>query len=103
MATLLSEDAISRIVSSTHSSLDLYEKLLGLPRELFPESLCFWDAIVLTTADERQRVSFETQIQVKRRRKEIPLIDIHVIADPPGAKIGNGGSTLWVLKWYHVI
>ena len=98
MAGFLPEDSLSRIVSSTRSSLNLYESLLGLPREDFPDSTLFWDVIVLSTADEHQKHAFEAQIEVKRRRGEIPLVDVQIIADPPGPKIGNGGSTLCVLK-----
>ena len=100
-SSLLSDiDSFSRIESSTHSSLNLYEQILGLSREHFPASVfAFWDAIVLTTADQRQRRAFEAQIAAKRKRNQLPLVDVQIVADPPGPKIGNGGSTLWVLKW----
>ena len=103
MAEFLPEGSLSRIISSTHSSLNLYETLLGLPPEHFPNSALFWDVVVLTTADDRQKHAFEAQIQVKKSRGEIPLVDFQIIADPPGPKIGNGGSTLWVLKRYSAL
>ncbi|KAJ8418608.1 hypothetical protein AAFF_G00001070 [Aldrovandia affinis] len=59
----------------------------------------FWDLVVVTAADEDQKDAYEFQISEKLRRKELPLgIPYHVFADPPGPKIGNGGSTLYSLK-----
>ena len=49
----------------------------------------FWDVVVLTTADEDQKAVFEEQVKQKLERKELPLgVPIHVVADPPGPKIG---------------
>ena len=49
----------------------------------------FWDTIVLTTADEDQKLVFEEQVRQKLEQKELPLgVPIHVIADPPGPKLG---------------
>lgn len=36
-------------------------------------------------------------------RHEIPTSRYHVFADPPGAKIGNGGATLFVLEQLEAI
>ncbi|KAJ8277087.1 hypothetical protein GJAV_G00071340 [Gymnothorax javanicus] len=59
----------------------------------------FWDLVVLTAADEEQKDAYELQISEKLRRNELPLgIPYHVFADPPGPKVGNGGSTLYSLK-----
>ncbi|XP_076134421.1 fucose-1-phosphate guanylyltransferase isoform X1 [Alosa pseudoharengus] len=59
----------------------------------------FWDLVVLTAVDEHQRVAYELQIKEKLCRKELPLgVPYHVFADPPGCKIGNGGSTLYALQ-----
>ncbi|KAJ8279415.1 hypothetical protein COCON_G00064810 [Conger conger] len=59
----------------------------------------FWDLVVVTAADETQKDAYELQISEKLRRNELPLgIPYHVFADPPGPKIGNGGSTLYSLK-----
>jgi len=58
----------------------------------------FWDLVVLTACDQAQADSYTAQIQKKRERNEIPAQTIfQVMADPPGSKIGNGGSTLYVL------
>ncbi|KAI1889322.1 hypothetical protein AGOR_G00178040 [Albula goreensis] len=59
----------------------------------------FWDLVVVTAADEDQKEAYELQISDKLRRKEVPLgVPYHVFSDPPGPKIGNGGSTLFSLK-----
>lgn len=59
----------------------------------------FWDLVVITAMDELQRGAYELQITGKLERKELPLgIHYHVFSDPPGSKIGNGGSTLHTLK-----
>ncbi|CAL8395714.1 unnamed protein product [Boreogadus saida] len=59
----------------------------------------FWDLVIVTAVDESQRVAYELQIKDKIARKELPLgVEYKVFSDPPGAKIGNGGSTLYVLQ-----
>ncbi|XP_023689770.1 fucose-1-phosphate guanylyltransferase isoform X1 [Paramormyrops kingsleyae] len=59
----------------------------------------FWDIVVVTAIDEDQKLAYELQLSEKLRRRELPLgIHYHVFADPPGYKIGNGGSTLYVLE-----
>ena len=60
----------------------------------------FWDVIVLTTADEEQKTVFEEQVRQKLERKELPLgVPIHVIADPPGPKLGiSDGFLLQLMK-----
>ena len=50
----------------------------------------FWDLVVITASDEDQRVAFETQIQNKLAKHQIPHgLPYLVYADPPGPKIGN--------------
>ncbi|XP_054021010.1 fucose-1-phosphate guanylyltransferase [Dryobates pubescens] len=59
----------------------------------------FWDVVVVTAADAEQERAFREQLGDKLRRKELPLgTQYHVCTDPPGPKIGNGGSTLHVLQ-----
>ncbi|NXL38054.1 FPGT guanylyltransferase, partial [Glaucidium brasilianum] len=42
---------------------------------------------------------YRQQVAQKLRRRELPLgVRYHVFVDPPGRKIGNGGSTLHVLQ-----
>ncbi|NXE51464.1 FPGT guanylyltransferase, partial [Casuarius casuarius] len=44
-------------------------------------------------------LAYKQQLAEKLRRKELPLgVRYHVFVDPPGPKIGNGGSTLHVLQ-----
>lgn len=58
----------------------------------------FWDVVVITAVDKEQELAYQQQIAEKRNRKELPLgVHYHVFADPPGPKIGNGGSTLYAL------
>lgn len=57
----------------------------------------FWDIVVLTAVDEVQKRSYEIQLKIKLDRKELPLSAKYiVVSDPPGPKIGNGGSTMVV-------
>ncbi|NXJ79429.1 FPGT guanylyltransferase, partial [Trogon melanurus] len=43
--------------------------------------------------------AYRQQLAEKLRRRELPLgVRYHVFEDPPGPKIGNGGSTLHVLR-----
>ncbi|KAL2302027.1 hypothetical protein Nmel_011436, partial [Mimus melanotis] len=58
-----------------------------------------WDAVVLTAADAAQAGAFREQLQEKLRRGELPRgVRYLVCADPPGPRIGNGGSTLHALR-----
>lgn len=50
----------------------------------------FWDIVVLTAADESQRVIFEEQINLKLTNSELPKSAAYmVVCDPPGYKIGE--------------
>ncbi|XP_026881062.2 fucose-1-phosphate guanylyltransferase isoform X2 [Electrophorus electricus] len=80
---------------ASRKKLEKFNKMRGVE----VESGEFWDLVVLTAVDEEQKRAYELQIRHKCDRKEIPLgIQYHVIADPPGRKIGNGGSTLHSLQ-----
>ncbi|KAF4794771.1 Fucose-1-phosphate guanylyltransferase [Turdus rufiventris] len=58
-----------------------------------------WDAVVLTAADAAQAGAFRAQLEEKRRRGQLPRgVRYLVCADPPGPRIGNGGSTLHALR-----
>ncbi|XP_014748037.1 PREDICTED: fucose-1-phosphate guanylyltransferase [Sturnus vulgaris] len=58
-----------------------------------------WDAVVLTAADAEQASAFREQLQEKLRRGQLPGgVRYLVCADPPGPRIGNGGSTLHALR-----
>ncbi|XP_062993499.1 fucose-1-phosphate guanylyltransferase [Elgaria multicarinata webbii] len=59
----------------------------------------FWDIVVITAVDKKQEIAYQQQLSEKLKRKELPLgVHYHVFVDPPGPKIGNGGSTLHVLQ-----
>ncbi|XP_017262860.1 fucose-1-phosphate guanylyltransferase [Kryptolebias marmoratus] len=59
----------------------------------------FWDVVVVTAVDGSQKEAYELQISEKLDRKELPLgTHYKVFSDPPGSKIGNGGSTLYALQ-----
>lgn len=60
----------------------------------------FWDVMVITAGDDDQKDAFVAHIESKLSRKELPLdCPIHVVADPPGPKLGNGGSTFTGLQF----
>ncbi|XP_060788667.1 fucose-1-phosphate guanylyltransferase [Neoarius graeffei] len=82
------------LIKSTKDKLDTFKRIRGAE----VKSGGFWDLVVITAVDEDQRCWYEVQLQEKIRRRELPLSVYHVIADPPGYKIGNGGSTLHVLQ-----
>ncbi|XP_010559836.1 PREDICTED: fucose-1-phosphate guanylyltransferase [Haliaeetus leucocephalus] len=59
----------------------------------------FWDVVAVTAADAEQALAYQQQLAEKLSRRELPLgVRYHVFVDPPGPKIGNGGSTLHVLR-----
>jgi hypothetical protein len=61
----------------------------------------FWDVILITAADKEQASLYEDQLQGRRRLGYIPssAVQYHVVHDPPGPKIGNGGATLAALDF----
>ncbi|XP_034560071.1 fucose-1-phosphate guanylyltransferase [Notolabrus celidotus] len=91
----MSTESMTRLQTATKEKLRRFNSLRG--REVQPGE--FWDAVVLTAVDESQREAYELQISEKVHRKELPLgIHFKVFSDPPGSKIGNGGSTLYALQ-----
>lgn len=72
------------------SKLKAFESIRG--KEV---DIAFWDIVVITALDESQKNAYEIQLQSKLARGELPLgVQYHVFYDPPGPKIGNGGSVL---------
>lgn len=85
----------NKLRTSTHQKLLKFDHLRG--REVKPGE--FFDVVVVTAADESQRDAYQLQINNKVQRKELPFgIDYKVVSDPPGCKVGNGGSTLFALQ-----
>uniref|UniRef100_A0A0P4WAQ6 GDP-fucose pyrophosphorylase domain-containing protein n=2 Tax=Scylla olivacea TaxID=85551 RepID=A0A0P4WAQ6_SCYOL len=80
------------------SMQDVFRSYSSLRDEKSGNKTPFWDAVVLTTFDEAQRVCFLEQVQRKRASGQLPEVPIYVVADPPGQKLGVGGSTLHVLS-----
>ncbi|XP_067134863.1 fucose-1-phosphate guanylyltransferase-like [Centruroides vittatus] len=77
--------------------IDYYESIRGKSKKVL--SYSFWDLVVVTTSDDAQKNAFDVQISLKIERGELPVdVPYHVIADPPGFKIGSGGSTLIALQ-----
>ena len=73
-----------------------YDKLRGrCPREV---GASFWDVVVISAGDEEQRAWYEAQLSLKREAGELPLVTFLCIPDPPGPRIGSGGSTLHILR-----
>lgn len=81
----------TNIQKATKKKLETFKSIRGKGI-----NIPFWDIIVLTAADEEQQRAYETQLQSKLARKELPVdgLKYHVFHDPVGPKIGNGGSTL---------
>nr|XP_037277246.1 LOW QUALITY PROTEIN: fucose-1-phosphate guanylyltransferase-like [Rhipicephalus microplus] len=76
--------------------IDSYEALRGkVPSEV---EILFWDAVVISAADEDQASAFREQIAQRKERNLIPLVPYHVFSDPPGPKVGSGGATLHILE-----
>ncbi|KAH7955106.1 hypothetical protein HPB49_024568 [Dermacentor silvarum] len=76
--------------------IDSYEALRGkVPSEV---GITFWDAVVISAADEDQASAFHEQITQRKERNLIPLVPYHVFSDPPGPKVGSGGATLHILE-----
>ncbi|XP_077784713.1 fucose-1-phosphate guanylyltransferase isoform X1 [Podarcis muralis] len=81
--------------AATRERLEKFAQLRGKT----VETGTFWDIVVITAVDKKQEIAYQQQLSQKLKRKELPLgVQYHVFVDPPGPKIGNGGSTLHVLQ-----
>ncbi|XP_019752751.1 fucose-1-phosphate guanylyltransferase [Hippocampus comes] len=94
-ANNVNQDCARKLQMATTEKLRKFNCLRG--REVARGE--FWDTVVVTAADEKQKDAYELQIRLKVDRKELPLgVHYMVFSDPPGCKIGNGGSTLHALQ-----
>ena len=59
--------------------------------------LPFWSLVVISAGDAAQADWYEAQLKVKRECGELPLVSFLCLADPPGPRLGSGGSTLAIL------
>ena len=59
----------------------------------------FWDAVVLTAANDRQAETYVQQLDALHARGQLPGARERylVIPDPPGPRVGSGGATLNVM------
>jgi len=97
-----------KLVSYTEEERKFYAEGLAKKRAQYTQILenptvhgkDFWDVVVITAIDDAQKEYYEQNIQMKLARREIPsCVQYHVIPDPKGTKVGNGGSTLVVLDF----
>lgn len=57
-----------------------------------------WDGVILTAGTVTQAAYYQRQIDQRRRRGLLPpFTEFRVVPDPPGIRIGSGGSTLLAL------
>ncbi|KAF9112999.1 hypothetical protein BGX27_002395 [Mortierella sp. AM989] len=95
------KDLLSNVLRDTHArNLLTYKRLLSDVESSMPQEQCvFWDIVVVTAGDYQQRLVYERQIDRLIAQKRIPTrAKYHIIDDPPGSKIGSGGSTFLVMK-----
>lgn len=91
----MSQEYMIKLQTATREKLRRFNSLRA--RQVQPGE--FWDVVVVTAADVSQKEAYELQIRGKVDRKELPLgVHYKVFSDPPGSKIGNGGSTLHALQ-----
>lgn len=62
---------------------------------------------MITTADEIQRNAYQSQIDVKKEKKELPInLEIYIVSDPPGPKLGKSiiiKKLLFLLLKYRLL
>ncbi|XP_076009322.1 fucose-1-phosphate guanylyltransferase [Genypterus blacodes] len=91
----MNEECSRRLQAATREKLRKFDALRGA--EVQREG--FWDAVIISAADESQREAYELQVREKLQRRELPHgAQYRVLSDPAGAKVGNGGSTLYALQ-----
>jgi hypothetical protein len=77
-------------------NFQFYEKLIKGENEVATNT--FWDLIVITAINERQKECYQRQVNDKLNSSKLPKqFKYEIISDPCGSKIGSGGSTLNVL------
>ena len=99
-------DGISNdIRNATLHKIKLFEEIRN-KESINPKETPFWDVVVLSALDSPQKKAYELQLNEKLARKELPSFPTyHVIHDPVGVKVGNGGGVIAVIdelkKLYH--
>eukprot|EP00090_Calanus_glacialis_P037997 TRINITY_DN6610_c0_g1_i8.p1 TRINITY_DN6610_c0_g1~~TRINITY_DN6610_c0_g1_i8.p1 ORF type:complete len:574 (+),score=116.90 TRINITY_DN6610_c0_g1_i8:200-1921(+) len=85
----------AKIGSYMKSLLEKYEKIRGSsPKEV---GVPFWDLVVISAGDESQETWYKAQLELKKESGDLPNVPYLCVADPPGPRIGSGGSTLYIL------
>ena len=85
----------AKIGSFMRGLMQSYERLRGQR----PGRDCqFWDLVVISAGDTSQQAWYEAQLELKHQAGDLPLVPYHIIPDPPGPRIGSGGSTLHILR-----
>lgn len=85
------------IHESTLKKLQLFDSIRG--KDVRKLDIPFWDMVVITAVDDKQRTAYRLQIDAKVTRGELPNGLIYeIVSDPQGTKIGNGGATLHAIE-----
>ena len=102
----------AKIGSYMRTLLDTYESLRGKSPEevsnkkrkqnfiilpIIKAGLPFWDLVVVSAGDASQEAWYKAQLQLKQEAGELPKVPFLCVADPPGPRVGSGGSTLHIL------
>lgn len=86
----------ARIGSYMRSLLEKYEAMRGKVHK--QGSGEFWDLVVISAGDAAQESWYRAQLELKASCGELPGAPFLCVADPPGPRIGSGGSTLHILE-----
>ena len=64
-----------------------------------PGSVPGWDAVILTASNEQQAEGYRKQLEYRRASGRFPAgVDIIIVPDRDGQRVGSAGSTLSVLR-----
>eukprot|EP01063_Lacrimia_lanifica_P027235 TRINITY_DN37_c0_g1_i1.p2 TRINITY_DN37_c0_g1~~TRINITY_DN37_c0_g1_i1.p2 ORF type:complete len:564 (+),score=334.12 TRINITY_DN37_c0_g1_i1:64-1755(+) len=95
MTAVVTPELAATLRAQHMEKLGMYKAFLDDP------SKPFFDVVVVTSADADQTATFEANIEHLQTVKRIPgkgQTDYMVVPDPPGRKVGCGGSTLYVIR-----
>ena len=81
---------------------DLFDRYERDLRGKKPAASSFWDLVVLSAGDDDQKGWYETQLDSKKARGELPMgVPFRVFPDPGGIRTGDGGATLSIVSRLH--
>ncbi len=82
----------------TESYKDIYKEYIKIMNSQQENKI--WDYIVLTASNEFQAKGYKAQINSRKEKNLLPKnIEYLIISDRENKRVGNGGSTLEVLKY----